>query len=191
MSNGSEALWPSKAAWGLTDAMGSTSSKAGGRIRRALVLAGKAALILIGLLLLIAAVICWRAFRDRNPGYALQLDIRGQTNAGPLRVGFARVNINPDLSNPAEPVYLAGFSQNRIATAIHDDLRAVACVIDDGKTRLALVSLDAIGFFHDDVIAVRRQLAAELKLDYVMVCSTHNHSTPDLMGLWGPHYLKS
>jgi hypothetical protein len=59
-------------------------------------------------------------------------------------------------------------------------------VIDDGRTRLGIVSLDAIGLFHDDVLSVRRRLAPQSKIDYAIVCSTHNHSTPDLLGLWGP-----
>jgi hypothetical protein len=41
------------------------------------------------------------------------------------------------------------------------------------------------------VVAVRRACASEWKLDYAVVCSMHNHSTPDLMGLWGPDYLHS
>lgn len=136
----------------------------------------------------------WYAFRDRNPGYMVRVAIDGQksqTSPRPLRAGFAREKINPTLGDSAHPIWLAGFSQNRAATAIHDDLWAVACVVDDGYTRVGIVALDAIGFFHDEVIAVRRRLGPELKLDYTVVCSTHNHSTPDLMGLWGPNYLKS
>jgi len=67
----------------------------------------------------------------------------------------------------------------------------MACVLDDGHARLGIVTLDAIGFFHDDVIAVRRRLSSASKLDYAVVCSTHNHSTPDLMGLWGPDYART
>jgi len=135
---------------------------------------------------------CLYVFRDRNPGYSVALNIgagKATAEGRPLRVGFGRVKINPDLSDPKHPVWLAGFNQHRAATRIHDDLWAIACVLDDGSTRLGVVVLDAIGFFHDDVIAVRRHLAPEWKIDYSIVCSTHNHSTPDLMGLWGPDYL--
>ncbi|MHC1766411.1 MAG: hypothetical protein AB9869_19275 [Verrucomicrobiia bacterium] len=149
-------------------------------------------------LLILAVVVlgglCLYGFRDRNPGYQLSVEIdsrRAAEDPRPLLAGFARMKINPDISGASGPVYLAGFSQNRMATAIHDDLWAIACVIDDGFTRVGIVSLDAIGFFHDDVITVRQRLGAPLKLDYTVICTTHNHSTPDLMGLWGPHYLKS
>ncbi len=134
------------------------------------------------------------AFRDRHPGYQVDLNISPPARpagTAPLRAGFARVMINPDLSQPGRPIWLAGFNQHRAATKIHDDLWAVACVIDDGHTRLGVVVLDAIGFFHDDVIEVRRRIQPGSKIDYAVVCSTHNHSTPDLMGLWGPDYSRT
>ena len=147
-------------------------------------------LLLVAVIVLVARGVY--AFRDRVPGYALDLKIdaaKAPRDPRPLRVGFGRVKINPDLSDPKRPVWLAGFSQHRAATAIHDDLWAIACVLDDGHTRWGVVALDAIGFFHDDAVAVRRGCAPEWKLDYTTVCSTHNHSTPDLMGLWGPDFL--
>jgi len=155
------------------------------------------AIVVLGVLLLLAGAIvlrCSYAFRDRNPGYTITLDLDGAKAKAvprPLQVGFGRVKINPDLSDPGRPIWLAGFNQHRAATRIHDDLWAIACVVDDGYRRLGIVALDAIGLFHDDVIAVRRRLATGLKLDYAIVCATHNHSTPDLMGLWGPHYFRT
>lgn len=134
------------------------------------------------------------AFRDRHPGYHLNLHISGaaaRSEPRPLRAGFARHTINPDLSDPHRPVWLAGFGQNRAATGLHDDLWAIATVLDDGHTRLGIAVLDAIGLFHDDVVTIRKALPAEARLDYVVVCTTHNHTTPDLLGLWGPHPLRS
>jgi len=145
-------------------------------------------------ILILALGRAYLAFHDRLPGFAMDLRIdplKPDASAGSLRVGFAREKINPDLSNPARPIYVAGFGQNRRATAIHDDLWAIACVIDDGRSRLGIVALDAIGFFHDDVVRVRKRMAAEWKIDYAVICSTHNHSTPDLMGLWGRDFLHS
>ncbi len=131
------------------------------------------------------------AFRDRTPNYSLDVKIKPGSAPKALRAGFGRVAINPNLSNTNAPVWLAGFSHNRAATGIHDDLEATACVVDDGNTRVGIVALDAIGFFHDDVIRVRERCARKLQLNYVVVCSTHDHSAPDLMGLWGPSYTKT
>ncbi|MFM7101942.1 MAG: hypothetical protein ACKO3N_12315, partial [Verrucomicrobiota bacterium] len=153
----------------------------------------------LGLGLLAALVLLvtgrgWWAFRDRFPGYevALRVDPAAAAAAGrPFQAGFGRRKITPDISDPARPVWLAGFSQNRPALAVHDDLWAMAAVLDDGVTRFGLVVLDSIGFFHDDVVRVRQAVPKEWGLAYVVVCSTHNHSTPDLMGLWGPSPVRS
>ncbi len=136
----------------------------------------------------------WWAFHDRYPGYQLALAIDGRTTAPGTRLfqaGFGRIKITPVLGDPAHPVWIAGFDQGRAATGVHDDLWAIAMVLDDGQARIGVVALDAIGFFHDEVISVRRRLPSELRLDYTIVCSTHNHSTPDLLGLWGPNLWHS
>lgn len=133
------------------------------------------------------------AFRDRLPGYYLSLNVTGERSAReprPFQVGMARSKITPEM-DPKRPVWLAGFSQHRAATAVHDDLWAVAAVLDDGWSRVGIVALDAIGFFEEDVVQVRRALPPDLKIDFTIVHSTHNHSTPDLMGLWGPSLLRT
>ncbi|HTD66166.1 MAG TPA: hypothetical protein VK846_06500 [Candidatus Limnocylindria bacterium] len=159
--------------------------------RRILRVLGFLLLVLVGA----TALRCFYAFHDRNPGYKVDVNIDGNatafTESLPLRVGFARIKINPDLSDTNHPIWLAGFNQHRAATGIHDDLWAIACVVDDGHTRLGIVAIDAIGLFHDDVISVRRKVAPKSQLDYTIVCSTHNHSTPDLLGLWGPNYFQT
>jgi hypothetical protein len=135
---------------------------------------------------------CFYALRDRDQAasFSLSLDARESVSQPrPLQAGFGRVKINPDLGDPARPVWVAGFSQNRAATGIHDDLWAIACVIDDGHRRIGVVALDAIGLFHEDVMKIRRRLEAGWNIQYAIVCATHNHSTPDLMGLWGPDFL--
>jgi hypothetical protein len=155
------------------------------RVGRILV---RAAVALLALLLLLCGWALWN-LRDRNPGADFSLTLRPTpTSTSALRVGFGRRTINPDLT---KTVWLAGFGHGRAATAIHDDLYAVASVIDDGEHRLGVVALDAIGFFHDEVLAVRRAVGPAARLDYVIVASTHNHSTPDLMGIWGPSEFRS
>jgi hypothetical protein len=154
----------------------------------------KWALLLFCLIVLGVIARGFYSFRDRTGGYSLNLAIdstKARQNPQPLRVGFSRLKINPDLSDTNHPIWIAGFGQRRAATAIHDDLWAIGCVIDDGVTRLGIVALDAIGFFHDDVIKARRACPKQWKLDYTVVCSTHDHSAPDLLGLWGPDYLRT
>ncbi len=148
------------------------------------------------------------SLRDRHPGYIADMKIvGGQT--GQLSVGFAAFRITPDIPDKwidanhdaifndgdefidankdykYNPVWLAGFSKDKPANGIHDDLWARAMVIDDGKTRIAIVVLDAIGLMADNIIDIRQMIPAESKITYAIVASTHDHEAPDLMGLWG------
>jgi hypothetical protein len=106
--------------------------------------------------------------------------IQGQTAETPLEAGFAETDITPKIG--AKPVYLAGFGRGRKATGILDPLKARALVLRHGKTKLALVSVDLIGFFHPYVREVRKGLPG---FAYILVSSTHNHEGPDTLGLWG------
>jgi hypothetical protein len=135
------------------------------------------------------ATFVWWNLHDRNPDAAFDRSLSPTLSVpARLRAGFGRRVINPDMS---KPVWVAGFAHNRTATKVHDDLKAVAAVIDDGEHRIGIVALDAIGFFHDEVLAVRRSVPSSARLDYVIVASTHNHSAPDLMGIWGPSDFRS
>jgi hypothetical protein len=108
-------------------------------------------------------------------------------SAPALRVGFAEGDITPAIVE-AQPVYLAGFGQNRKATGVHDPLKARAVVLKDGKATVALVCVDVVGLFHASVDRVRRQLPG---FTYVLVSSTHNHEGPDTLGIWGPNPFRS
>jgi hypothetical protein len=83
---------------------------------------------------------------------------------------------------------MAGFGQNRKATGVHDRLKARAVVLKEGERKLALVSVDLVGYPLPQVAAVRRQLRG---FAYVLVSSTHNHEGPDTIGLWGPNPFQS
>jgi hypothetical protein len=107
-------------------------------------------------------------------------------SAGELRVGWAEVDITPDLK--AGPVFMAGFGQNRRATDVADPLMARGVVLADGQQTLAFVSIDVIGLFHENVERIRSKLTG---IDYLVVSSTHNHEGPDTLGLWGPVPTKS
>ena len=60
-----------------------------------------------------------------------------------------------------------------------------AIVVQRGEVKMALVVLDAIGLFYDDIVSIRNSLQADLSIDYVMIASTHSHQAPDLIGIWG------
>jgi hypothetical protein len=106
--------------------------------------------------------------------------------AGELRAGFAEEDVTPKVGD--KPVYMAGFGHNRQATGVLDPLKVRAVVLEHDRDRLALVSVDLVGFFHANVARVREQLPG---FRYVLVSSTHNHEGPDSLGLWGPNAFAS
>jgi hypothetical protein len=100
-----------------------------------------------------------------------------------LLFGFAKRTITPEVGRA--PVYMAGFDTNRKATGVHDDLWARAVAVSDGQRKVAVVAVDLIGVFHDDVRKARELLRLKAPSAVLVVASTHNHEGPDTMGLWG------
>src|SRR5262249_19559350 len=103
-----------------------------------------------------------------------------------LYAGFAETDITPAVGK--KPVYMAGFGQDRQATKVHDPLMARAVVLRNGDRKVAIVSIDVVGFFYANVLHVRNELKDFV---YVLVNSTHNHEGPDTLGLWGPNPFTS
>ncbi|MFL5242488.1 MAG: hypothetical protein ACJ8FY_10305 [Gemmataceae bacterium] len=103
-----------------------------------------------------------------------------------LKVGIAQADITPKIGD--KPVYMAGFGHNRLAKGVHDPLLARAIVFKEGDKKIALASVDLVGFFHTNVEKVRKDLDG---FAYVLVSSTHSHEGPDTLGLWGKTPLTS
>lgn len=93
-----------------------------------------------------------------------------------LQAGAAAVCITPPVG-----VDLAGYSGRQgSSVGIHDDLYGKALVLDDGRTRLAVVTLDLIGLDEAAVHQVRARVAERTAIpaDHVMVAASHTHSGP-------------
>jgi hypothetical protein len=109
--------------------------------------------------------------------------------ATPILAGAAVRVITPEVAPDRPPVRMAGFGQGRDATAVHDDLYARALVLEAGDASVALVALDLIGLFHDDVVKIRdevRHRHPEIGVGSILIASTHTHAGPDVIGLWTP-----
>ncbi|WP_373523720.1 neutral/alkaline non-lysosomal ceramidase N-terminal domain-containing protein [Aquiflexum sp.] len=170
----------------------------------------KVSLILLVVIAIIFVSYTLYQFRDRHKGHEVDLKINS-SHSSAIKAGFSKVDITPidfdtwtdnngdahfnekdgdvyqDLNGNGkfDPIYLAGFHHNRPASGVNDPLWARTMVLDDGKSRLALCVIDMIGFGHDEVVRVRKRLKESLGIDYLIISSTHVHSSPDLMGMWG------
>ena len=81
-------------------------------------------------------------------------------------------------------VWMAGFSNNRAAKGVHDQLWARAIAVRNNGVTVVMVSLDSIGIFHEKFIKVRQMIDPSLGVNHVMFSCLHNHEAPDTMGIW-------
>jgi len=95
--------------------------------------------------------------------------------AADLRTGTATVNINPATGTP-----LAGYYRQRGAEGVLDDLYAKAAVLDDGKTKVALVACDLISLPRHTVLEARKLIEQQTGIPggNVMISATHQHTGP-------------
>ena len=154
--------------------------------------------------------------RDRHPGHDVNISIKKSTTTQ-LLVGFSAVSITPeihdswtDANNDAkyipedgdtfedlngngifDPIYIAGFHNQRPALGIHDKLWARTMVVDDGNSRVAITSIDAIGFMNDDILDTKALISEASQISYSVISSTHTHEAPDLLGIWGDSPFKN
>lgn len=96
-----------------------------------------------------------------------------------FKAGAATSNITPHLGGNI----IGGFVPFP-ATQIHDELYARCLVLDDGKTKLALVVCDLLGINRTVSDEARKliQQSAGLPPEQVLICATHTHSACSALG---------
>ena len=172
--------------------------------------------ILILLLIIVTSGFFVYNWRDRHPDYAIDIMLKNDEPVT-INVGFAKKAITPTIVDTWNDVnkdnkyneddgdtfndnnnngkfdafWIAGMSNAKPAQGVHDDVWSRVMVIDDGKSRIAMISLDAIGFLHGDVIDIRKRISKELQIDYTLISSTHTHESNDLVGIWGENMFSS
>lgn len=101
-----------------------------------------------------------------------------------LRAGAAAVDISPQ----EFPLNMPGGFRANMAESVHDPFHARALVLDDGKTTLAMVVVDSLGA-SPEVLHEAKALASDrtgLRMDRILICSTHTHSGPPSNTKEGP-----
>ncbi len=96
-----------------------------------------------------------------------------------FRAGAATSNITPELGSKI----VGGFLPFP-ATGIHDELHARCLVLDDGKTKLALVVCDLLGMNRSVSVEARRLIegATGIPPSQVAISCTHTHSAASALG---------
>ena len=118
----------------------------------------------------------------------------GRWDAGePFEDDPGNDSIDSSSKGKYDGVFLAGFGNNRLATAKRDDLWARALVLEYGATRIAIVSIDLIGYYskanYYGLGEIKKLVDPSLGISDILIASTHNHEAPDTIGAWGPTSL--
>ncbi len=102
-----------------------------------------------------------------------------------LEAAAGKVDITPDLKS--EKIWLGGFGAvGRRPEGVHDPLYARLLVLREGGREVAIVAVDLLGFYRNDVQDLRRLSGFDTPERGLYLASTHTHSGPDTLGLWGP-----
>lgn len=110
---------------------------------------------------------------------------------GELRVGVSYQSITPKIG-----AFIAGDKNNRRFTTVHDSLFVKAMVLSDSKNTMAIVTYDCIGMLHPTLVEIRKEVSSriptsEFDASHIVMASTHTHSGPDVVGIWGPDQMTS
>jgi hypothetical protein len=111
------------------------------------------------------------------------------TEFGPFQVGYAHQVITP-----IDTAFIAGHSHNRIFNGVNDDIYVKAAVISNGDDKLAILTFDCIGLLHPQLMEIRqvvRERIPDFPEQNIVMTSTHTHSGPDVVGLWGKNLTHS
>ena len=108
-----------------------------------------------------------------------------------LFVGASEFSITPEPG-----AYIAGGKNNRIIKGVHDSLFVKALVLSDDSVSIAFLSFDCIGLLYPTLQEIRKEAALripdkDLNPSNIVMSSTHTHSGPDVVGIWGPDPLTS
>ena len=112
--------------------------------------------------------------------FQLQLTVTAQD----FLAGAATRTINPE----KDSLYLAGGKANRPFIDVHDNLYVKAMVVSNRNNNITMLTFDCIGLLYPQLQAIRSRIKTELSFinpEHIVMSSTHTHSGPDVVGIWG------
>lgn len=98
-----------------------------------------------------------------------------------LRVGVAKIDITPPVGTMMD-----GNPRNKGSQGIHDPLYAKALILDDARMNIAIIALDLIGLYRENVDSIRSKIQDQLGINKnrILISCSHTHSGPSTLGLF-------
>jgi hypothetical protein len=102
-----------------------------------------------------------------------------------FQAGFAERDITPDLGMEAPGGYGKSYHKT-----LHDPCKVRASVFDDGKNRVAVVGIDALGIDRRTVLRVRKLIhdRTGIPADSILIGASHSHSSGPILGVMPGDY---
>ena len=104
------------------------------------------------------------------------------------QIALFEVGAGQGIITPSDTAYIAGHSHNRIFSGVNDDIFVKALVVSNRTDTIAILTFDCIGLLHPELERIRAGVLKELPdfpVDQIVMTSSHTHSGPDVVGLWG------
>src|SRR5438876_9467790 len=97
------------------------------------------------------------------------------SSANPLQIGAAEIDITPPIGHR-----MAGYFDERLATGVHDLLKAKAIILKQQPEQIALVFCDLVGVSLTVTTNARAQASEKtgIPLSNIVICATHSHTGP-------------
>ena len=92
-----------------------------------------------------------------------------------LLAGTARADVTPPLGGP---MYGYGARGTNVSRGVHDPLYAKAIVLDDGTTKLAIVTLDLGAISNESTANIKEKVRSASGIENVLLVASHTHSSP-------------